>query len=173
MSCGFGLNKLKERQTDPKAAGTGFGSVWLLKAVTVIELQLKCNHTSYLWSKDFIPFQRTVGPSPCTPQAQRTGSTPSPSWPSGILWNLHSFLPPMAPSGCGATLALACFGRERRSSAQRGSTGTAAGSSSSALGGLLWRCSQVKVQRKKVRDKRSRAPRLTSWSVNPVERVSW
>ncbi len=121
-----------------------------------------------MFKKPFLPFQHTVGPSPCTPQVQRTGSTPSPSWPSGILWNLHSFLLLMAPSGCGATLALACFGRERRSSAQRGSTGTAAGSSSSALGGLLRCCSHVKVQRKKekreTRDPGLRGSRAGAWS---------
>lgn len=88
-------------------------------------------------NKPSLPCPRTAGLTPCTPPAQRTGSTPSPSWPVEI-YSPHSSSGPRsswrAPSpSCSVPEAAKVDARRRRNLRRRESKGTAAGSSLLAL----------------------------------------
>lgn len=88
-------------------------------------------------NKPSLPCPRTAGLTPCIPPAQRTGSTPSPSWPVEI-YSPHSSSGPWsswrAPSpSCSVPEVAKADARRRRNLRRQESKGTAAGSSLLAL----------------------------------------
>lgn len=88
-------------------------------------------------NKPSLPCPRTAGLTPCTPPAQRTGSTPSPVWPVEI-YSPHSSSGPWsswrAPSPfCSVPEVAKADARRRQNLRWQESTGTAAGSSLLAL----------------------------------------
>lgn len=88
-------------------------------------------------NRAFLPCPRTADLTPCTPPVQRTGSTPSPSWPVEIQPPHSSSGPPnswRAPSpSCSVPVAAKGAVKKRLSLRRQESKGTAAGSSLLAL----------------------------------------